>query len=106
MIHNEFVSRHIGSDESDTKKMLESLELESVEELLSQTIPKEIRLTSPLSLPEGISENKFLNELRSLSEENKLFETYIGLGYYSSVTPAVIQSLPSRNCPRPIRGSI
>ncbi len=83
--------RHIGPNESDTKKMLSNLEVESIEELLSQTIPNEIRLKSPLSLPKGISENKFLNELRTLSEENKIFETYIGLGYHPTVTPAVIQ---------------
>ena len=91
MQQDEFSLRHIGPNESDTKKMLSNLEVESIEELLSQTIPNEIRLKSPLSLPKGISENKFLNELRTLSEENKIFETYIGLGYHPTVTPAVIQ---------------
>jgi glycine dehydrogenase len=71
--------------------MLASLEVDSIEELLRQTIPQEIRLMSPLSLSKGISENKFLKELRTLSNENKLFETYIGLGYHPTVTPAVIQ---------------
>ena len=91
MQQDDFSLRHIGPSESDTKKMLSSLEVESIEELLTQTIPQEIRLKSPLSLPKGISENKFLNELRALSDENKLFETYIGLGYHPTVTPAVIQ---------------
>ena len=75
MQYDEFSLRHIGPGESDTKKMLSSLEVESIEELLTQTIPQEIRLKSPLSLPKGISENKFLTELRTLSDENKLFET-------------------------------
>ena len=91
MQQDEFSLRHIGPSESDIKKMLSSLDVESIEELLTQTIPQEIRLNSPLSLPKGISENKFLNELRALSDENKLFETYIGLGYHPTVTPAVIQ---------------
>ena len=91
MQQDDFVLRHIGPSENETKKMLASLEVNSIEELLTQTIPQEIRLKSLLSLPKGISENKFLNELRSLSDENKLFETYIGLGYHPTVTPAVIQ---------------
>ena len=91
MHQDEFVLRHIGPSESETNKMLASLEVDSIEELLRQTIPQEIRLMSPLSLSKGISENKFLQELRTLSDENKLFETYIGLGYHPTVTPAVIQ---------------
>ena len=91
MLQDEFSLRHIGPSESEIKKMLSSLDVESIEELLTQTIPQEIRLNSPFSLPKGISENKFLNELRALSDENKLFETYIGLGYHPTVTPAVIQ---------------
>ncbi len=91
MQQDEFSLRHIGPSESDIKKMLSSLDVESIEELLTQTIPQEIRLNSPLSLPKGVSENKFLNELSALSDENKLFETYIGLGYHPTVTPAVIQ---------------
>ena len=63
MQQDEFSLRHIGPNESDIKKMLSSLDVESIEELLTQTIPQEIRLNSPLSLPKGISENKFLNEI-------------------------------------------
>ena len=71
MHQDEFVLRHIGPSESETNKMLASLEVDSIEELLRQTIPQEIRLMSPLSLSKGISENKFLKELRTLSNENK-----------------------------------
>ena len=76
MQQDDFSLRHIGPSESDTKKMLSSLEVESIEELLTQTIPEEIRLKSPLSLPKGISENKFLNELRALSDENKYLKLH------------------------------
>ncbi len=88
---DKFASRHIGPKEEEISKMLTVLELDSIEELLSQTLPEEIRLHQPLSIPEGVSEYRFLNELRTLSDENQLFETYIGLGYHPSITPAVIQ---------------
>ena len=91
MKQDAFVSRHIGPNLIETSKMLTKLEVASIEVLLEQTIPNEIRLKAALKLPKGISENKYLNELRALSEENKLFETYIGLGYHATVTPAVIQ---------------
>ena len=83
--------RHLGPKEEEIQKMLTALELDSVEELLSQTLPEQIRLGHPLALPEGISEHRFLNELRALADENELFENYIGMGYHPTVTPAVIQ---------------
>ena len=91
MKKDEFVSRHIGPNKSEIRQILATLEVDSVAELLQQTIPEEIRLQNPLDLPEGISEFKFLNELREISEKNQLFDTYIGLGYHSTITPAVIQ---------------
>ena len=91
MKKDEFVSRHIGPNKSEIGQILATLEVDSIAELLQQTIPEEIRLSNSLNLPEGISEFKFLNELRELSEKNQLFDTYIGLGYHPSITPAVIQ---------------
>ena len=91
MISNKFAFRHIGPNEKEISKMLKVLEVDTIEELLSQTIPEEIRLKHPLALREGITEYRFLNELRTLSDENQLFDTYIGLGYHPTVTPAVIQ---------------
>ena len=88
---DKFASRHLGPKEEEITKMLNTLEVDSVEELLSQTLPEDIRLDQPLSLPEGVSEYRFLNQLKALSDENKLFETYIGLGYHPTITPAVIQ---------------
>jgi len=88
---DKFTLRHIGPREEEISKMLTTLEVNSIEELLSQTIPEDIRLKQPINLREGISEFRFLNELRALSEENELFETYIGMGYHPSITPAVIQ---------------
>ena len=91
MKKDEFVSRHIGPNKSEIRQILATLEVDSIAELLQQTIPEEIRLQNPLDLPEGISEFKFLNELREISEKNQLFDTYIGLGYHPTITPAVIQ---------------
>ena len=88
---DKFALRHIGPNETEISKMLSTLEVDSVEELLSETLPMEIRLPQPLNLRRGISEYRFLNELRALSDENKLFENYIGLGYHPTITPAVIQ---------------
>jgi len=88
---DKFALRQIGPREEEISKMLTTLEVDSIEELLSQTIPEDIRLKQPINLREGISEFRFLNELRALSEENELFDTYIGMGYHPSITPAVIQ---------------
>ena len=86
-----FALRHIGPKEEEISKMLSILEVDSIEELLSQTLPKEIRLKQPLDLREGIGEYRFLNELRALSDQNQLFDTFIGLGYHPTITPSVIQ---------------
>ena len=86
-----FVVRHIGPNEVEIKKMLNKIGVKSVEKLLEQTLPKSIRLKKPLELPKGISEHAFSKELQILSEKNKLFDTYIGLGYHAAITPAVIQ---------------
>ena len=86
-----FYNRHIGPNKEDISKMLSTLELNTIEELLDQTLPKKIRLKKSISLPEGVSENDFLNEMRELAKENSSFDTYIGLGYHPTITPAVIK---------------
>ena len=86
-----FSNRHIGPSEEDIKKMLTYMGLDSIEELLNETIPKSIRLKKPLEIPNGIGEHEFAREIRKLSEENKIFDCYIGLGYNPTVLPGVIQ---------------
>ena len=86
-----FENRHIGPNEKDEKKMLASLGIDSIADLLDQTLPASIRLPHPLNLPKGISEYAFAQEMQTLSEKNELFDTYIGLGYHPTITPAVIQ---------------
>lgn len=86
-----FALRHIGVQEKDLKKMFEIVGVNDLEELISQTIPGDIRLKEKLNLPEGIGENEFLNLLQNLSNKNRVFKSYIGLGYHESLTPSVIK---------------
>nr|WP_297919035.1 aminomethyl-transferring glycine dehydrogenase [uncultured Allomuricauda sp.] len=86
-----FASRHIGIAENDLSHMFQTIDVESMEQLIYETIPEDIRLKSALDLPEGISEHEFLTHIQQLSEKNKVFKTYIGLGYHESLTPSVIK---------------
>ena len=86
-----FESRHLGPNELEIKQMLDVIGADSIATLLSETIPTDIALNKGLNLPDGISEHEFLTELQLISQKNKLFDTYIGLGYHPTITPAVIQ---------------
>ena len=86
-----FSSRHIGPNEIEIKKMLKSLGVSSIKELIYETIPNNILLKNELKLDEAISENEFNILIRKLSKKNKLYKNYIGLGYHPSIMPAVIQ---------------
>lgn len=71
--------------------MLEMVGVKSLEQLIDETIPRKIRLKQPLNLPKGLNEFEYLNHLRSLGRKNKLLKTYIGMGYYNTILPGVIQ---------------
>ena len=86
-----FLKRHLGPDEGEIKKMLNKVGVESLSQLLKETIPETIRLKHPIDLPDGISEYEFTKHINSLGKKNKLYKTYIGLGYHQTITPAVIQ---------------
>ena len=88
---DEFVERHIGPNEEEIKQMLLKIGAKSIEQLLEETIPEAIRLDENLDLPDGISEYAFSKTIQKLGRENKLFNTFIGLGYHAAITPAVIQ---------------
>ena len=91
MFKEKFAHRHIGPNPTELNTILKTIGVESVEELLNQTIPDNIRLKKDLNIPEGISEMEFLKEIKKLSSLNKNFKTYIGLGYHDTFTPSVIQ---------------
>ncbi|MFA5371557.1 MAG: aminomethyl-transferring glycine dehydrogenase [Sideroxydans sp.] len=86
-----FVFRHNGPSAQDVQAMLKAIDAPSLDALIEQTVPAAIRLKQPLNLPAGMSEHVFLQHLRGIAAKNKLFKSYIGLGYYGTVLPAVIQ---------------
>lgn len=88
---DKFSTRHIGTNSDEKDKMLKEIGVDSVEELIDQTIPKQIRLQNPLNIGEAKSEYEFINELKSLASENLIFKSYIGMGYHPVITPPVIQ---------------
>ena len=83
--------RHIGISEKDEEKMLQKIGVGSLDELIDKTIPANIRLKEPLALPEPMTEYEFGRHITRLACKNKLYTTYIGLGWYNTITPAVIQ---------------
>ncbi len=85
-----FRSRHIGPDESEAAAMLDVAGASSLDALIEEAIPACIRLKTPLDLPGGLTEHEFHRELRRLAARNQPFRSYIGLGYYGTITPAVI----------------
>src|SRR5438876_8217738 len=87
---DKFLNRHIGPDDLEIQEMLHSVKCSSLDELISQTIPANIRLKDKLNLPEPLSEYELLNHLRELSHKNKVFKSFIGIGYYGTITPSVI----------------
>ncbi len=86
-----FALRHIGIREEDLQHMLKTVEAENLDQLIFETIPNDIRLKESLNLDKALSEYEFSNHLQKLAAKNKVFKSYIGLGYHESLTPAVIK---------------
>lgn len=86
----DFVSRHIGVNAQDEKTMLNAIGETSLDALINKTVPSNIRLKSNLEVCEPLSEYEYLQHVQELAKKNKLFKTYIGLGYYNTITPSVI----------------
>jgi len=91
MISNNFNKRHLGPRPADVEKMLQTIGVSSIDELIDQTIPKSIRLTGELNISEGLSENEYLKKIWETGSRNKVYRSYIGLGYYNTFLPPVIQ---------------
>jgi glycine dehydrogenase len=90
MAIDKFVSRHIGPREDDIKEMLKVIGVQSLDELIDQTVPANIRLEKPLNLSNGLTEREYYRKILNLAKKNKVFNTYIGMGWYDTITPAVI----------------
>ncbi len=88
--YDQFVKRHIGPRETDIPEMLKVIGVDSIEDLITKTIPQDIRLKKELELDDAITEEEFLRRIRKIAKKNKLFKTYIGMGYYPTITPSVI----------------
>ncbi len=88
--HDRFVDRHIGPGASETQEMLQALGVDSIDQLIDETVPDSIRQERELDVPEAMSEYAFLKELERTADMNKVFKSYIGLGYYGTITPSVI----------------
>ena len=86
---NEFIPRHIGTIGQE-KEMLQTIGVASIEELIDKTIPASISTKKNLDIPDAVSEAELLKQLKDISLRNKLFKTYIGQGYYDTITPSVI----------------
>lgn len=85
-----FKTRHIGISAEDEKKMLAKIGAKSLDELIDQTIPKNIRIEGNLRLPEALSEHEYAEEMALMASKNRQTSSYIGMGWYGTVTPAVI----------------
>lgn len=88
---NAFALRHIGPREDDQNQMLKTIGVDSLDQLIYETIPDDIRLKTELNLDEPMTEYEYLNHIHELSKKNKVFKSYIGLGYHPTIVPAVIQ---------------
>ena len=88
--NQEFAGRHLGPGENDTQMMLKTIGVSSLQELIDRTVPAAIRMKHRLNLPEALSEAAYLNMVSELASKNKICKTYIGQGYYDTLTPSVI----------------
>lgn len=86
-----FALRHLGPRESDLNHMFKTVGVESLDQLIFETIPDDIRLKNDLNLDAPMTEYEYLTHIQELGKKNKVFKSYIGLGYHPAIVPAVIQ---------------
>jgi glycine dehydrogenase len=118
-MQNEFQARHIGPRATDLSSMLQTIGVNSLDQLIEETVPANIRLKHDLNIGAPQTEYQYLQLLKEKAAKNKVCKNYIGLGYYGTITPGVIQrnifrksglvhtvhAISGRNCTRPT-GSI
>jgi glycine dehydrogenase len=91
MVTDRFISRHVGPRDHEIKEMLSKIGVGSLDELIDRTIPESIRLDKPLDIPDEMSEYEYSKHIRKIALKNKVFRSYLGLGYYGTILPAVIK---------------
>lgn len=87
---HEFVARHNGPNQSDQQKMLQAINVTSLDALIEQTVPAQIRLEKPMQLAQAKSEADMLLAMKQFANLNQVKRTFIGQGYYNTLTPNVI----------------
>jgi glycine dehydrogenase len=88
--HDRFVNRHIGVNDQELQEMLQVIGAKTLDQLIDETVPAQIRMQKELDLPEAITEYEYLKEIKRTGAMNKVFKSYIGMGYYGTITPSVI----------------
>ena len=86
-----FSDRHIGPRSNDVKEMLSQVNASSIEQLINETVPAQIHLDREMSLPEALSESRFIEHMKGIAQKNKNYRSYIGMGYFNTILPGVIQ---------------
>ncbi|WP_353085018.1 aminomethyl-transferring glycine dehydrogenase [Flavobacterium sp.] len=86
-----FALRHIGPRENDLQRMFKTIGVENLDQLISETVPNNIRLKKELDLDAPMTEYEYLSHIQELGKKNKVYKSYIGLGYHPTIVPAVIQ---------------
>lgn len=90
-IPGNFLMRHIGISAKTQSEMLETIGVGSLDQLIDETVPAQIRLQKDLQLPKRLAESEYLRELEKIGAQNKVYRSYIGMGYFGTVTPSPIQ---------------
>ncbi len=90
LLEESFIERHIGSSLDDIKKMLSITDYENLDDLITSVVPNNIRYSGEMNIPNGVSEFEILKLLKNISNKNKIFKSYIGMGFQESITPTVI----------------
>ena len=86
-----FSDRHIGPRDNDIVDMLKAVNASSLKQLIDETIPQKIHLDRKMNLPEALSESRYIDHIRSIAKKNKNYRSYIGMGYFNTILPGVIQ---------------
>ena len=87
---DQFVDRHIGPSANEVEQMIKAIGVANLDQLIDETVPANIRRQNPIQVPAAQTEHAYLRDLQSLAAKNKVFKSYIGLGYYNTITPSVI----------------
>ncbi|MBK6365621.1 MAG: aminomethyl-transferring glycine dehydrogenase [Saprospiraceae bacterium] len=87
---NQFIKRHIGITPTEEKEMLKTIGVNSIDQLIDETVPTNIMMHGKLNIPSALSEFEYLKNLQKTASKNKVFRTFIGQGYYNTITPSVI----------------